>query len=91
MLVPTTPSFEQFLKINSIIFRKASEWRYHICISQISRIYQVIYSLIHKTTPPRKRVKGNKRNTQQRFQGPNLNYFSLFFGINAIIFRKAAE
>ena len=92
MLAPPTPSFEQFLKINSIIFRKASEWRYHICNSEISRIYQVIYSLIHKTTPPpRKRVKWNKRNTQQRFQGPNLNYFSLFFGINAIIFRKAAE
>ena len=57
MLVPPTPSFEQFLKINSIIFRKASEWRYHICISEISRLYQVIYSLIHKTTPPTQKSK----------------------------------
>ena len=88
---PTNSKFGKFLKINSIIFRKASEWRYHICISEISRIYQVIYSLIHKTPSPRKRVKWNKRNTQQRFQGPNLNYFSLFFGINSIIFRKASE
>ena len=29
--------------INSIIFRKGSEWRYYICISEISRIYKVIY------------------------------------------------
>ena len=57
MHVPPTPSFEQFLKINSIIFKKASEWRYHIRISEIFRIYQVIFSFIHKTTPPRKRVK----------------------------------
>ena len=71
MLVPQNPSFEQFLKINSIMFRKASEWRYHICVSEISRIYKVIYSPIHKTTPPRKRLKWNKRNTQQLFQGPN--------------------
>ena len=77
---------------NFIIFRKAAEWRYHKCISEIPRIYKVIYSPIHKTTPPpSKRVKWNKINTQQRFQGPNQNYFSLFFGINAIIFRKAAE
>ena len=53
MLVPPTPSFEQFLKINSIIFRKASEWRHHICISEISRTYKVTYySHIHKNSPP---------------------------------------
>ena len=64
MLVPPTPSFEQFLKINSISFRKASERRYHIIISEISRIYKRICSLIHKTTPTQKsKMKQKKYST----------------------------
>ena len=41
--------------------------------------------------PPPKRVNWNKRNTEQRVEGPNYNYFILFFGINSIIFRKDSE
>ena len=80
MLVPPTPSFEQFLNINFIIFTQISEWRNYICISEISRIYKVNYSLIHPF-PPRKRVKWNKRNTEQQFEGPNYSLSTLFFEI----------
>ena len=63
-----------------------------ICTSEVSRFYKVIYSLNHPPSPPpRKRVKLNKRNTEQPFEGPNYSYFCLFSGKNSIIFRKDSE